>query len=306
MPHIRGKALPAYLIVLLLGLAVVGPAYGAVEIVATTTIVADVVSRIGGDAVEVTVLLPAGADPHAFEPTPQDRVAMARAEVLVLNGAGLEGNLAAILETATGVIVDLSEAIALRTLDEDHEEHDHENGQADPHTWFDPMNVASWADALAEGLTSIDPESEVVFRENADAYRLELEALDRWIVEQVAQIPIEDRRLVTDHAVFGYFAVRYGFEQVGTLLPGFSTVAEPSARELAALQDAILQLDIPVLFIGSSIPTALAKQLAADTGTRLISLYTGALSELEGPAATYLEMMRFNVEAIVGGLTSGG
>ena len=313
MPRIPGRAMSIVVLLLLLA-GTVPSALGAVRVVATTTIVGDVVSRIGDDAIDLVILLPVDADPHAFEPTPQDRVAIARADVLVLNGAGLEAGLESILETATGVIVDLSEGIALRTLDEDRdehdgenqEEHDHEHGESDPHTWFDPMNVAVWTDTLAEALAAIDPENAAAFRENAQAYRLELETLDRWIAEQVETVPVENRRLVTDHTVFGYFANRYGFEQVGAIFPGFSTVAEPSAQELAALQDTIRLLDIPAVFVGSVFPPGLAEQITADTGTRLVTLYTGSLSGPEGPAATYLEMMRFDVEAIVGGLTSDG
>lgn len=306
MLRIPGRALSTAVVLLLLWVGIAPSVLAAVQVVATTTIVADVVSRVGGDAIDLTILLPVNADPHAFEPTPQDRVTIARADVLVLNGAELEAALDSILETAAGVIVDLSEGVALRTLDGDHEEHDDEHGQVDPHTWFDPMNVVAWTDTLVEALASVDPSNAGTFQENAQVYRHELEALDRWIAEQVETIPIANRRLVTDHTVFGYFADRYGFEQVGAIFPGFSTVAEPSAQELATLQDTIRLLDIPAVFVGSVFPPGLAEQIAADTGTRLITLYTGALSELEGPAATYLEMMRFDVEAIVGGLTSDG
>lgn len=310
MSRIPGSAISIIVLLLFLGIGSGLTALGATRVVATTTIVGDVVSQVGGDAIDLVILLPVDADPHAFEPTPQDRVAIARADVLVLNGAGLEAGLDSILQTATGVVVDLSEGIVLRALDENHEEHDEEHDEGhreiDPHTWFDPMNVALWTDTLAEAFATIDPTNAASFRENAAAYRRKLETLDHWITEQVEAVPMENRRLVTDHTVFGYFADRYGFEQVGAIFPGFSTVAEPSARELAELQDTIRLLSIPAVFIGSIVPPGLAEQIAADTGTRLITLYTGALSGPEGPAETYLEMMRFDVEAIVGGLTSDG
>ena len=310
MSRIPGSAISIIVLLLFLGIGSGLTALGATRVVATTTIVGDVVSQVGGDAIDLVILLPVDADPHAFEPTPQDRVAIARADVLVLNGAGLEAGLDSILQTATGVVVDLSEGIVLRALDENHEEHDEEHDEGhreiDPHTWFDPMNVALWTDTLAEAFATIDPTNAASFRENAAAYRRKLETLDHWIAEQVEAVPMENRRLVTDHTVFGYFADRYGFEQVGAIFPGFSTVAEPSARELAELQDTIRLLSIPAVFIGSIVPPGLAEQIAADTGTRLITLYTGALSGPEGPAETYLEMMRFDVEAIVGGLTSDG
>ena len=123
--------------------------------------------------------------------------------------------------------------------------------------------------------------------------------MDTWIEEQVSLIPIEARKLVTDHAVLGYFAVRYGFEQIGTLLPGFSTLADPSAAELARLEETILHHDVPAIFVRTTVNPRLAEQVARDTGTRVVTLYTGSLSEPENPADTYISLMTYDVTAIV-------
>ena len=131
------------------------------------------------------------------------------------------------------------------------------------------------------------------------AYRQELIDLDQWILEQVAQIPEANRELVTDHQLFIYFANRYGFEQIGAIVPGYSTLSEPSAQELAQLEDAIRELGVRAIFVGNTVNPALAQRVANDTGTKLVFLYTGSLTEATGPAPTYLDYMRFNVQAIV-------
>lgn len=273
----------------------------SLRIVCTTTIVGDVVARIAGERNELTVLLPVNADPHAFEPTPQDLVAIARADVVFLNGAGLEGNLDPILENASGLVVALSDDLDLLRLDASEDEEGHDG--ADPHVWFDPTYVGAWVDLIADTLSDQDPGGESEYRARADAYRSELAELDEWIEDQLSGLPEERRRLVTDHAVFGYFAARYGFEQVGTVFPGLSSLSQPSARDLASLEEAIVALGVPVLFVGTTVNRSLAEQIAADTGTRIVTLYTGSLSEPGGPAGGYLELMRYDVTAIVEGLS---
>jgi manganese/iron transport system substrate-binding protein len=270
------------------------------QVVATTTIVGDVVRQIGGDAIDLQVLLPVGADPHAFEPTPKDVARIAGARVIFANGAGLEGFLDRLLASAGGQaeLVHVSEGITLRRLEgEHHEGHDH--GEADPHVWTDPNNVIVWTQNIEQALSRLDARNAGHYRANAEAYRAKLQELDAWVREQVAQIPEASRQLVTDHAVLGYLADRYGLQQVGVVFPGFSTLAEPSAQDLAALEDAIRKHEVRAVFVGTTINPALAQRLTADTGTRLVSLYTGSLSAPGGDAPTYLDYVRHNVSAIV-------
>lgn len=274
------------------------PASDKLAVVATTNIVGDVVAAVGGEAIDLVVLMPLGADPHAFEPTPRDLAAVAAADLVFINGAGLEANLEpSVRSAATGPVVALSEAVPLRRLDEGHPE-----GDADPHVWLDPTRVLLWVDRIEAALTEQDPDRAEVYSANAEMYRKQLRELDTWIAEQVAKIPLERRKLVTDHQVFGYFAERYGFEQVGALMPGFSTLAEPSAREVAELERRLVELDVPAVFVGSTVNPVLAERLAGDTGVKVVVLYTGSLSGPGGPAETYLDLMRFNVTAMVAAL----
>ena len=269
------------------------------QVVASTSIVADVVQHIGGDLMELTTLMPLGADPHAFEPTPQDAAAVADAHVVFINGAGLELFLESLLQSAGGAgkVVSVSQGIELRRLEDEHE-----HGDADPHVWFDPHNVMVWTRNIEQALSALDPDHARAYAANSAAYQVKLRELDGWIREQVAQVPAANREMLTDHTTFGYFAARYGFAQVGALFPGLSTLAQPSARELAALSDAIRACDVKALFVGTTVNPRLARQVAEDTGTRLVFLYTGSLSEPGGPAADYLSLMRYDVSAIVDAL----
>jgi ABC-type Zn uptake system ZnuABC Zn-binding protein ZnuA len=268
------------------------------RVVATTTIVGDVVRAVGGDAIALTVLLPVGADPHTFEPTPQDVAAVADAHVVFVNGAGLEVFLEPLLANAGGgaKVVVVSAGIPFRRLGSEHEG---EAGEVDPHVWFDPLNVVIWTRNIERALSTLDPANSETYAANAARYEAALRELDAWIREQVAQVPPQRRKLVTDHAVFGYFADRYGFEQVGAIMPGFSSAAQPAAQELARLEDAIRALGVPAVFVGTTVNPTLAQRIAEDTGVQLVFLYTGSLSEPGGPADSYLALMRYNVTAIV-------
>lgn len=275
------------------------------RVVATTSVVADVVANVGGDRIALTTLVPLGADPHSFQPTPQDMAALAKAHVVYANGAGLETFLESLMDSVgiAGRLVYVSDGVALLQAEHEHEgehegegEHEHEGG--DPHTWFDPNNIVVWVGRIRDTLSALDPVNASAYRANAQAYIARLEELDAWIRQQVAQIPQDNRRLVTDHTAFTYFAARYGFEQVGAIFPGYSTLASPSARELAALEDAIRAQGVRAVFVGRTVNPALAERVAQDTGVRLVFLYTGSLGETGSPAATYLDMMRYNVSAI--------
>jgi manganese/iron transport system substrate-binding protein len=271
------------------------------QVVATTNIVADVVQNVGGDLIDLKTLMPVGTDPHTFEPTPQDVAAVVDAHVVFVNGAGLEIFLEHLLESAgEGVtVVPVSYGLELRQFEHAQEqEGDHHHGEFDPHTWFDPTNVMVWTHNVEHTLSTLDPGNAEAYEANAGAYEAELEELDGWIREQLALIPEANRRLVTDHTSFSYFAHRYGFEQVGAVFPGYSTLAEPSAQDIAALEDAISEFDVTAIFVGLTINPDLAKRVAEDTGTELVFLYTGSLSEASGPAGDYISFMKYNVSAI--------
>ncbi|MEN6369270.1 MAG: metal ABC transporter substrate-binding protein [Thermotogota bacterium] len=272
-----------------------------IRVLCTTTIVGDVVAHVAGADLSVAVLLPVNADPHSFEATPSDLVEIARAEVIFENGAGLEAFLAPLLKTTAAYVVDLSANLPLRALSP---EGAHEGESVDPHVWFDPMNVLVWVDRVARVLGDVDPDHATEYRERAAAYAQSLWDLDAWILEKVSGLPPASRKLVTDHDSFSYFADRYGFEVIGTVLPGLSAMSEPSAREVAALEAAILAAKVTAVFVGTTVNPTLASQVAADTGARLVVLYTGSLSDADGPAPTYVDLLRYDVEQIVSALGS--
>jgi ABC-type Zn uptake system ZnuABC Zn-binding protein ZnuA len=190
---------------------------------------------------------------------------------------------------------------------EEEEGHGHEEGEGhahhhegvDPHVWFDPTNVMVWVDNIQETLTRLDPANEDRYQENAQTYRDQLDELDSWIRDQVSQIPEENRYMVTDHTVFGYFAEEYGFNQVGAVIPAATTEAEPSGKHLAELSDTIHEYDVKAIFVGIDFDPNLSQRIAEDTGVKLVQLYFGSLTKADGPAGTYIEFMRYNVEAIV-------
>ena len=275
---------------------------GKLKVVATTTIVGDVAAQVGGDLIQLSVLLPVGIDPHSFEPTPQDVAKVAEADLIFANGAGLEEFLDNLIESAGAddKVVSLSEEIAL--LERPLHGGDDEHSLGDPHTWTDPNNVMVWTQKVSRTLGEADPANVNAYAANAEKYQTELEELDAWIREQVSQIPVEQRKIVTDHRLFGYFVEEYGFEQVGAIIPGYSSLAEPSAQELAAIEDAIHDLDVKAVFVGNTVNPMLAERIAEDTGTQLISIYTGSLSEPGGGAESYLTYMRYNTIAFVDAL----
>jgi manganese/iron transport system substrate-binding protein len=279
---------------------------GRLQVVASTSIIGDIVGQVGGDHVAVSTLVPIGGDAHTFSPTPQDVARVTEARVVFVNGAGYEEFLAALLQSAGGAgeVVELSKGITLRELAESeaHEEEEahaageaHAEGGLDPHVWTDPSNVKYWTETIAATLGRLDPTNDASYAANAARLNTQLDELDAWIGAQFAQVPPENRLLVTDHAVFGYMADRYGLQQLGTLLPGYSSSAQPSAQELAALQDEIAEHGVKAIFVGDVVNETLARQIADDTGVRLVTVLTESLTPPDGVAPTYLDYMRHNV-----------
>ncbi|MEJ2757881.1 MAG: metal ABC transporter substrate-binding protein [Anaerolineales bacterium] len=270
-------------------------------VVASTTIVGDVVQQVGGSQIDLRVLLPVDADPHSFSPAPKDVAMVESAALVFLNGFNLEESLADLVKAnATGQIVYVSDGISPIEIGD----HAHAGGSAhsgdDPHVWLDPRNVQVWVDNIAAALSEMDPDHAADYRANADAYLAELADLHTWLSEQAASIPADQRVLVTDHESLGYFAKAYGFTIVGVIVPGGSTLAEPSAQAIAALEETIQQTGTRAIFVGTTVNTQVAERVAADTGAALVPLYTGSLSAADGPAATYLDLMRYDMGAIVG------
>lgn len=241
--------------------------------------------NVAGDRAEVTVLLPPNADPHEFEPRPGDLAAISQAQVIFKNGAGLEASLEPVLRSAGGapLLVECAQGLTLRTLEE--------GGQhiADPHLWFDVRNTIHYVERIREGLIQADPAGRDAYTANAAGYIAQLNELDAWIVAQVSQVPLEQRKLVTSHDTFGYFAQRYGFEVIGALFPASGVEAQPSAQQVASLIQVIKAAGVKAIFTESTVDPKFAEQIARDAGVGVVTkLYTDALGEPGSGAETYI------------------
>jgi ABC-type Zn uptake system ZnuABC Zn-binding protein ZnuA len=283
------------------------PAGWRPRVAATTSVIGDVVSNVGGGLVDLSVLMPLGADPHSFTPTSRQMRAVAEADLLLVNGLGLEAGILTKLQGALqgGRMVALSEASGVPTPVSSAPGTTIQGAaEIDPHVWMDPIYVVAWTRVIESALTQIDPGHGAAYAANAAAYRQRLDRLDASIRDLVAQLPEDRRLLVTDHRELGYFASRYRFRLVDSVLPGVSTLAEPSAAGMAKVRDEIANLGVPAIFVGVGSPAPAAEQVAADAGVRLVRLYAASLSPPGGPASTYEDMMRYDAAAIVKALSS--
>ncbi|MFL0388887.1 metal ABC transporter solute-binding protein, Zn/Mn family [Curtobacterium sp. 179-B 9B NHS] len=262
----------------------------------TTNILGDVVTEVVGDAADVMVLMPAGADPHSFEVSAQEAARLRSADLVVENGLGLEEGVARHVEAAASDGVPVFTAgehvDALEWTTED-------DSGPDPHLWTDPARMVDVVEALDDALRDAGVEPS-----GTDAYLDELATLDTDMSDAFAGIPEDRRALVTNHHVFGYLADRYDFRVVGAVIPSGTTLASPSAADLRDLASAIDEAGVPTIFADLSQPARLAEVLAdeVDVHVAIRPLATEALTE-DGVASTYLGMMRSNTAAIVDGLS---
>ncbi|HZB43561.1 MAG TPA: metal ABC transporter substrate-binding protein [Ilumatobacter sp.] len=261
---------------------------GLPQLVATTTIWADVTSQVAcGEPVESIV--PAGADPHSFEPSLRDREQLSDVGAVIANGAGLEEALADLVDSAAG------EGVPVVRIADHVDVVD-----GDPHVWQDPRRVLAAVDAIETAVVGAGRDAATIGA-CADAYRAELTALDADITAILAPVPPERRVLVTNHDAFGYFAERFGFDVVGTVIPSSSTLGEGSAGQLAALADTIERYDVPVIFAERLGSADEAQALAKRLGVAVVELESDALAS-DGTATTYTGMMRANAETIAAAL----
>jgi ABC-type Zn uptake system ZnuABC Zn-binding protein ZnuA len=267
------------------------------RVVATTTQVADLVANVGGDRVDLVTLLKPGIDAHDYEPSPADIEAIARAELLVENGVGLESWLADIIESSgfDGPVVDASQGVRLRQV----------GGEPDPHIWQDPRNAMVMAANIERGLARVEPAGAGSFRANLAAYTKELEALDAEVERQTASLA--SRKVVTNHDAFGYYLDRYRLELVGSVIPSFDSSAELSGRDIRDLVAAIRATGARAIFSETSLPPRTAETIGREAGVRVVTgedaLYGDALGPPGSDGDTYLKMIRHNTRAIVSNLS---
>jgi ABC-type Zn uptake system ZnuABC Zn-binding protein ZnuA len=267
------------------------------SVLTSATFLADITRNIAGERLTVESLLPLGADPHSYQPTPRDVTKIVQSKLLIINGAEYEHFLEPLLRNAEGER-DVVEASAGLSPERDAQS-DH---GVDPHLWLDPNNVITYVENIREALTHFDPDGAALYRSNADAYVTQLKDLDVWIKDQVSQIAPEKRLLVTNHEALGYFADRYGFTVIGAIVPGVSSDASASAQQMASLIDQIKASGAPAIFLDEVENPALAQQIADETGVKIVEdLHLESLTD-GPPAATYIDMMKHNVTQIVDAL----
>ncbi len=397
------------------------------QVAASHSILADVVHHVAGDQADITLLMPAGADPHNFQPTPKDLTAIADAQLVFVNGARFEEQLLEAIENAADDVSIIAASACVEIIaigssapdehddedhdehddedhdehddedrdehgdedhdehddedrdehndedhdehgdedhdehgDEDHDEHDDEDhdehemetsadceqhdrelamlsddehthddaaalgrleeidcgadhhdddddhdshGVCDPHVWMNPRNVMYWTLMIRDSLSQADPDSAAVYAANAAAYLNELLALSEEFIEPALDaLPQQKRILITSHDSLGYLAASYDFKIIDTVIPGGSTTSEPSARDVAALIDLIKAEDVPAIFGETFVNENIMRTIARETAAELVVLYSGTLSASDGPAATYLDYMRYNLTAIIDAL----
>lgn len=276
-----------------------------IHVLAVESFLADVTRQISADRVIIDSLIPVGVDPHSFEPTPRDMQTVAQAKMIVTNGGGLENWLQPLLSIAssTSLIITASSGLTPRSLQSDEDPSMLEGNATDPHFWMDPIHMIAYVNNIRDALIQIDPAGQAIYSDNASSYISRLHDLDRWIMDQVSQIPLADRLLVTNHETLGYFADRYGFKIIGSIVSSFSSDASPSAKELAALENEIKMSGVKTIFLEIGSNPQLARQIARDTGITVnTTLYTHSLSLPSGPAPTYIEMLKYDVGVIVDAL----
>jgi zinc/manganese transport system substrate-binding protein len=290
----------------------------ALEVVAPTSILADFAREVGGDRVEVTTILKPNVDAHDFEPAPADIEALSGADVVLRNGVGLESWFDRTVESAQpeGEVVDTSTGVELREGGADHHEgegegehaeegEEGEEGEHDPHIWQSPANARIMVDNVERALSAADPDGAATYAANADAYRVELDALDAEVADRLA--PLENRKVVTNHDALGYYLDRYDLEFVGSIIPSFDSSAELSASDVDAIVADIRANDVKAVFSESSIPPKTAEAIGTEAGVVVVAgedaLYGDSLGPDGSGASTYLDMIRHNTEVLVANLS---
>lgn len=268
-------------------------AEGRINVVASFSILADMVRNVGGDAVDVTVLVGPDGDAHVYAPTPADAKKVADAGLLVVNGLGFEGWMPRLLEASgsKAPIAVATTGIAARKL----------GGHDDPHAWQSVVNAKLYVGNIRDALVAAAPDRAAAFKANAEAYLAKLDALDREVRTAVAKIPDGRRKVISSHRAFGYFADAYGVQFVAPL--GVSTDSEPSARDIAEIITQIRADKIPAVFLENISDPRLIERIAAETGAKVGgTLYSDSLTGEKGEAPTYIDMVRHNIKALTSAL----
>jgi zinc/manganese transport system substrate-binding protein len=277
-------------------IAAIGPARAAdrLNVVASFSILGDLVRNVGGDRVAVTTLVGPDGDAHVYVPTPADAKKMADARLVFVNGLGFEGWMSRLVKSAGGkaAIVTATTGVTPLKL----------GSNADPHAWQSVANAKIYVANIRDALVAADSANAEAFKSNASAYLAQLDALDREVREAVAKIPEDRRKVISTHNAFGYFASAYGIEFIAPL--GVSTESEASARDVARIITQIRSAKIPAVFMENITDPRLMGRISAETGARVGgTLYSDSLTGEKGDSPTYIAMVRHNIKALTGALS---
>ena len=315
----------------LAGLSLIAPAAAEpLKVVASFSILGDMVENVGRDRIALTTLVGPDGDAHVYEPTPADARAISEADLVIINGLEFEGWMERLLEASAykGPVVIATQGIDPIPLEGEHaddadhdhaaeahaahaaheaeahaEQEAHDHDEFDPHAWQDLANAKAYVHNIAAALVEADPGNDSAYTVAAADYEAWLQALDHDVRAMLESVPEERRKVVTSHDAFGYFGRAYGIEFLAPV--GMSTEAEPSAGEIAALIRQIRDEGITAVFVENITDTRLIEQITAETGAKIGgTLYSDALSGPAGPASTYLEMFRHNATALTNALAS--
>jgi zinc/manganese transport system substrate-binding protein len=269
------------------------PAQVRIDVVASFSILGDFAKEVGGERVAVTTLVGPNSDVHVYTPSPADAKKVSDARLLIINGLGLEGWLPRLVQSSGGkaVIVTASHGIASLRLGSD----------TDPHAWQSVVNAKLYVSNIRDALRGVDPAGAATYDTNAQVYLARLDALDRDVREAVAQIPQARRKVISAHDAFGYFAAAYGITFIAP--QGVSTESEVSARDIATIITQIRADKIPAVFLESVSDPRLIRRIAAETGAGVGgTLYSDSLTQENGDAPTYIDMVRHNIKALASAL----
>jgi manganese/iron transport system substrate-binding protein len=266
------------------------------QVVSTSTIIADLTEKVGGDEIEHQGILEPGADPHVYEPTPQDSVALEKADLILYNGFNLEPGIIKMINS-TGIKANkYAVGEVVKPLNFEYKGQQ----EPDPHIWGDAQNAIAMTKAIRDRLIELSPEDAAEFKANAEELITELQQVDRWISKQIATIPPAKRKLVTTHDAFQYFTRAYGLDMAGTLI-GISTEEQPSAQTVKNLANEIRKMQIPAIFAETTINPQLIETVAEEAGVRLApqELYSDSIGAKGSEGDSYVNMLVANTKSIV-------
>jgi len=300
------RAIIALAFLVFAGLAANVASAAPLKVVASFSILGDLAREVGGERIELHTLVGPDGDAHVYQPTPADAKTIAQAKLVIVNGLGFEGWIDRLIKSSgyRGTVVRASNGIKTRKLKHDENDHGHgHDSDVDPHAWQDLANALRYVDNIAQALVKADPAGQSTYLANAEKYKQSIVALDGELKTAFNSIAKEKRKVVTTHDAFGYFSRAYGVAFISPV--GINTDAEASAADIGRIIKQIRREKIPAVFMENISDPRLLERIRQESGARIGGvLYSDSLSKADGPAPTYLEMMRHNAKTLASALAN--